>query len=45
MQDVPGWQVGESPYNHGRFVAPKFDLDGNPVRAPVIKYVDTGEPM
>ncbi|KAI3635072.1 hypothetical protein MIR68_006638 [Amoeboaphelidium protococcarum] len=47
MKNVEGWTVGQSPYHHHqeRFSAPKFDLEGNPVRVPVIRYVDTGEPM
>lgn len=33
MKNVQGWNAGESPYHHQRWVPPTFDLDGNPVRA------------
>lgn len=45
MKDVPGWKVGESVYHNKRWAPPRYDIDGNPVRIPIIKWVDTGEPL
>ena len=45
MKDVPGWEVGKSPFHHDRFAPPTFDLEGNPVRPPLIRFVDNGEPL
>jgi NADH dehydrogenase (ubiquinone) 1 alpha subcomplex subunit 13 len=45
MKDVKGWQVGASPFHNKRWAPPSYDLDGNPMRVPVIKWVDGGEPL
>eukprot|EP00158_Paraphelidium_tribonemae_P000503 Partr_v1_DN22628_c0_g1_i1_m5319 putative NADH dehydrogenase (Ubiquinone) 1 alpha subcomplex len=45
MKDVPGWKVGESVYHNSRWAPPRYDLDGNPVRPPIVRWIDSGEPL
>ncbi|KAI3657580.1 hypothetical protein MP638_002692 [Amoeboaphelidium occidentale] len=45
MKSVEGWTVGESPYETRKFHFPAYDLEGNPVKPPIIKWIDNGEPL
>jgi hypothetical protein len=45
MKSVEGWTVGESPYETKKFHFPSYDLEGNPVKPPIIKWIDNGEPL
>lgn len=45
MQNVEGWKAGESVYKNKRWAPPTFDLDGEPMRPPVVLWVDSGEPL
>lgn len=45
MKDVEGWIPGDTCYKSGRFHPPKYDIEGRPVKRPVIEMVDCGEPL